>query len=223
MYASCMLAILDKLFPMSPNLTLPHGTHKKIMFREIKGLAWGHIAGLHWLECTNEFVRCVSWCPLNTCVGPVPWCGRWEMWKRATLFWGVGHRNRLATWSQFMAPFCFLRVGSWWANHSLLVVWFTGFGNSVSGIQRFSSKATYISLGLVHEVLGLKSLRGRKHCFGSQSLVFMERLLYRVTCGKQSLLYSPQAHGLELITGHLTHCGHSLKTDSLLASLVTLF
>lgn len=111
------------------------------------------------------------------------------MWKRATLFWGDGHRNRLATWSQFMSPFCFLRVGSWWANHSLLVVWFTGFGNSVSRIQGFSSKTTYISLGLVHEILGLKSLKRRKHHFGSQSLVFMERLLYHVTCSRQSSVF----------------------------------
>lgn len=48
--ASCVLAIVDKLPLMNPNLTSPHGTRKKIMFREARRLALSQVVCLHKLE-----------------------------------------------------------------------------------------------------------------------------------------------------------------------------
>lgn len=63
LHASYMLAILDKLSLMSLNLTSPHGTHKKIMFREIKRLSPGHMACFHELESTKS-AQCENLCHL---------------------------------------------------------------------------------------------------------------------------------------------------------------
>lgn len=72
-----MLAILDKLSLMSLNLTSPHGTHKKIMFSEIKRLSPGRVACFHELESTKS-AQCENLpSSLNAFYGFAQCCDAW--------------------------------------------------------------------------------------------------------------------------------------------------
>lgn len=136
-----------------------------------------------------------------------------------SFFWQGRPRNRLGTSCKVMALFCLGRA----LDLGVLIVlsWLCDLQALEIQNQGFNYTMTSVSLRLIHKALGLKGLGGREYCFGSRSPVLYGRTgCQMVWCVVRKDFCALWAHGLEFITGHITHCSHSLKTNSFQVSPV---